>query len=342
MRLDALYAVQDHTHQVEEPVRSELIESVKKLDWEGNLGLSTTIIEVLASYEALEVGITVDDATKEILRLLEDWENPFNYQPAYTICTNVFEDVFQGVYYEAISKLTPENRGKLLTMAALGAPEYSFNIAWILEQLVEMDFPNAIKAYLKWGIIPYSEGPSIDEAIRAFLWATIGLAHYSDKLPCLNRPLRDDEAAWRAYGEIIFWLHKPSITESSMREKCAPCWERLESLYIRAALDPLFLIEKSMKWGAEYNKVTIKDPLIVFSSEVKGILAECVKIMPELTSLFKFINWRRQENNKFIIETLGKIGDETTIPLLEPILESDELGADAARTIRKIRERKGT
>jgi hypothetical protein len=191
-------------------------------------------------------------------------------------------------------------------------------------------------------MIPYSEAPSIDEVIRAFLWAMIGLAHYSDKLPNLNRPLRDDEAAWRAYGEILFWLHKPSITENNMREKCAPCWEHLECLYIRAALDPLFLIEKSIRWGAEHNKVRIKDPLIIFPSEVKAILAECVKIMPELTSLFKFISWRRQEHNKFIIETLGKIGDETTIPLLEPILESAELGADAARAIRKIRERKVT
>ena len=342
LRLDALYAVQDRTHQVEEPIRSELIGIVKKLDWEGNLGLSTTITEVLASYEALEVGITVDDAAEEIVRLLEDWENPFNYEHAYTICTYVFEDVFQGVYYEAIYNLAPENRGKLLTMAALGAPEYSFNIGWILQQLVEMDFPNAIKAYLKWGMIPYSEAPSIDEVISAFLSAIIGLAHYRDKLPYLNRPLRDDEAAWRAYGEILFWLHKPSITESNMREKCAPCWERLESLYIRAALDPLFLIEKTISWGAQYNKVRVKDPLIIFPSEVKAILEECVKIMPELTSLFKFISWRRQEHNKFIIETLGKMGDETTIPLLEPILESAELGAEAAKAIRKIRERKVT
>jgi energy-coupling factor transporter ATP-binding protein EcfA2 len=340
LRLDALNAVQDHTHQVEEPVRSELIGIVKNLYWEGNLGLSTTITEVLASYEALEIGITVDDVTKEIIRLLEDWENPFNYEHAYTIYTYIFEDVFQGVYYEAIYNLPSENRAKLLTMAALGAPDYSFNIGWILQQLVEMDFSNAIKAYLKWGIIPYSEVPSIDEAIRAFLWAIIGLAYHSDKLPHLNRPLRDDEAAWRAYGEILFWLHKPSITESDMREKCAPCWERLESLYIRAALDPLFLIEKSIRWGAEHNKVRIKDPIIIFPSEVKAILTECVKIMPELTSLFKFVSWRRQERNKFIVEMLGKIGDETTIPFLEPILESAELGAEAARAIHDIRGRK--
>ncbi len=341
LRLAALDAVRDNSHQVGEPIRSELIGIVSNLDWEGNLGLSTTIVEVLASYEALEGGITVDDATKEIMTLLGDWENPVNYDHAYTIYTRLFEDVFQGVYDEAIFSLKVENRGKLLTMAALGAPQYSFSIGWILQQLVEMDFPDAIKAYLKWGIIPYSENPSIDDAVRAFLWATIGLAHYSDKLAHLNRPLKDDEAAWRAYGEILFWLHKPSITESEMREKCAPCWERLESLYIRAALDPLFLIEKSIRWGAEYNKLRIKNPIILFPSEVKAILVECVKIMPELTSLFnKVINWNREERNKFIIEMLGKIGDEIIIPVLEPILESAELGAEAARAIRKIRERK--
>jgi hypothetical protein len=154
--------------------------------------------------------------------------------------------------------------------------------------------------------------------------------------------LRDDEAAWQAYQEILFWLHKPSINEDTMRKNCAPCWERLQSLYIRAALDPLFLIEKSIRWGTDHNKVRIKDPIIIFPSEVKVILEECIKIMSELTSLFKFISWRRQEYNRFVIETLGKIGDETTIPLLEPILESAELGAEVSKAIRNIRARKIT
>jgi len=339
LRLEALEAVQDHPHEMEEPIRSELVALIQGLDWEGHLGLSTAIIEALASYDALEVGVTVDDAAKEIDGLLKEPQDSKNEDRAYTIYTNMFEDVFQGVYYHAIYDLTPEARARFLTMAALGAPDYSFFADNILRELVELDDPIAMEAFQKWGVIPKAESHSIHDAVSAFVWGIVGLSRYVDEPPSLNRPMKNDEAAWQTYREILFWLYKPLITERAVQERCSPCWQRLQSIYSTAAVDPLFHINKGIESGNQVTKAKLINPIDAFPKDVKIILEQGVKRLSELSSLFTSGIYARIERDKFIVDTLSKVGDESTVPILEEVIDSPELGTDAAKAIRRIRTR---
>ncbi|MFX0199614.1 MAG: NERD domain-containing protein [Candidatus Hodarchaeota archaeon] len=339
LRLEALYAVQDTEHQVKRSLRARLIHLVKSLDWEGNLGLSTTIFEVLARYNAFDAGISVENAIEQVSRVLDARVDTKSCEEAYGLFSMAFEDIFRGVYDEAIWQLDSEDRVKFLTMAALGAPEYSFDIDLILQMLLESNDPRAIPAFEKWSSVPDPESVSVQGTVKAFILALVGLARHTEAPPRLRRPLRDDEAAWQAYGEILFWLHKPSITEDTMRKNCAAFWQRLLRGFIHAAVDPLMHIGEQTRGWRGTDQEWLRDPILTFPTEVRAVLEGGLKAKEKLTSLFTRYTWLEKKRDKFIIEMLGEVGDETTITLLEPLLESPELGILAVNAIRSIRTR---
>jgi hypothetical protein len=236
--------------------------------------------------------------------------------------------------------LSQDDRGKFLTMAALGGQPDAFFVDSILRHLLEINDPRTIPAFKKWADIPNPESHSIQDAVDTFLWAIVGLARYTDLPRVTNRPLRDDEAVWQSFGEILFWLHKPAVPENVMKKNCSPCWERLLSGYIHAAIDPLMLIVRQIGYAAGIDKGFLKDIVNAFPLEIRTILEKGLKIRSNLTSLFRNNPWTKQEHGKFIIEMLSRIGNETTVPLLEPLLDLPEIGAAVASAIRSIRSRK--
>lgn len=371
VRIGALNAIQYASSDVTSSLRSELMEIVKHLDWEGNIFLSTAINEVLTAYDALEIDITVEDALDEIRRLLyhtsdtdreirqllnaeREWIDEFRpqllekvpdhleeayYRLAYNAYSKIFEDVFQGIYFEAIEHLNEDELGRFLNMAALGASSGDMFVGTILIRLLELNDQKTLPAFERWAAIPDSQPGSIQDAVESFLLGIVGLARYVDYPPLLQRPQRDDEAAWQAYREILFWLHNPLIEEETRRRNCAPCWRRLLRVFSRAAIDPLMRIQEAIRSGLSARLGVYKDPVTFFPSEVRVVLEAGLKARSELTTLFGDHDWFKKDHGKFMVEMLEEVGDETSIPLLEELLESPDLAQTAARAIRAIRER---
>jgi hypothetical protein len=62
-----------------------------------------------------------------------------------------------------------------------------------------------------------------------------------------------------------------------------------------------------------------------------------LKNRTSLTSIFRWGGNRDEALIKFIIDALGRIGDDSTIPLLSEVSDDPRLGADSIAAIRKIR-----
>lgn len=372
LRLEALSAIQMVNRQVNGRLRTEIAETVKALDWENNVGLSTEILETLTYYDAIEMGITVEDASEEIHRLLyptpesekeirelqslsKEWNDihkpefgekihekepdEVQNQFVYTAYMKIFEDVFQGVYNEAIERLEKDELRRFLTMAALGAPSDALFVGTILNRLLELDDPRTLPAFEKWAAIPDHKPFMIQDAIEAFLLGIVGLARHTDNPPLLKRPQRDDEAAWQCYREMLFWLHKPSIEEQTVRKNCAPCWQRLLGRFSHAAIDPLMRIQGGILDGFSARLGYYKDPATFFPSEVKDILEAGLEAKSELTSLFGDHIYFKKDHGNFMVQMLEEVGNETSIPLLEKLMESTDIGQIAVKAIRAIRAR---
>ncbi len=371
LRLHALEAINVVINHCSDSLRSDLIDIIEGLDHEGDLALSTTIIEILSGTGAIEIGMTVEDARNEIYRLLyptsdtdkeikqlmeaeQEWidtikpslterlpENPeeFSNRWAYTIYSKIFEEVFQGIYYEAIEQLSKDELTRFMTMAALGAPSYAFFVDTLLNRLLKIEDPRTFPAFERWAAIPGSEYANVQDSIKSFLLAIIGLGRYTEEPPRLMRPMRDDEAAWQFYREILFWLHKPSVGEETIRSKCSSCWHNLLNRYSHAAVDPLMRIQEEIRGGMSARLGFYKDLITFFGSEVRSILESGIKIESELTCIFGDHQYFKEKHARFMIETLEEIGDESSIPLLEKLIERSDIGQAAINAIRSIRAR---
>lgn len=179
----------------------------------------------------------------------------------------------------------------------------------------------------------------IQDAIESFLLGIVGLARYTENPPLLKRPQRDDEAAWQCYREILFWLHKPSIEEQAVRKNCAPCWQRLLGRFSHAAIDPLMRIQSGILDGFSARLGFYKDPATFFPSEVKDILEAGLETKSELTSLLGDHIYFKKDHGNFMVQMLEEVGNETSIPLLEKLIESTDIGQIAVKAIRAIRAR---
>ena len=371
LRLHALEAIQLANTIVNGQLRSEIVDTINALDGE-NIFLNTTIWETLSAYDAIEVGVTVDDAFDEIHRLLyptpeseekirqlqslsKEWNDihkpefgdkihekepdEVQNQFAYSAYTKIFEEVFQGVYDEAIERLEKDELRRFLTMAALGAPSDAFFVGTILNRLLELEDPRTLPAFEKWAAIPGHKPFMILYAIESFLLGIVGLARYTDNPPLLKRPQRDDEAAWQCYREILFWLHKPSIEDQTVRKNCAPCWQRLFGRCSHAAIDPLMRIQGGILDGFSTRLGFYKDPATFFPSEVKDVLEAGLKAKSELTSIFGDHAYFKKDHVNFMVKVLEEVGNKTSIPLLEELIESADFGQMAAKAVKTIRAR---
>lgn len=367
LRIEVLEAVEIAESHIDGPFRSEIITFLNEQLSPQNFILNTAIFETLARYEALETFVSIETAKVEVSRVLDtseedfDWDKEYNLlsdiveeeklkqevgispedlkcKYAYNLYSKAFEDVFQGVYYEAIYDLGQEELLKFLTKAALGAPDNAFFTDNILYQLLKIDDLRALPAFMKWGLIPVSEATiCIQFSVESYILSVIGLARHNKTPLRLQRPLREDEEAWQIYGEILFWLHKPSINNEVLREKCASCWQILLGRCRFAAVDPLMRIEETISNFAGKIPGGFKQLHVEFKSEVKVILETVLREKSKLSSLFKDGEWRGAERQRFIITMLEKVGDLNSIPILEHLLESPEVGAIAADAIRIIK-----
>ena len=336
LRLDVIHLVETFGFSLRGEPR-EAIQQILPSLLSNNPFLNTVVAEAMAKYGVLEPITDLENVNRELAQILSTPNNPTAQQFAHGAISKMFEDIFEGVYWEAIDALCEEDKKLLYTMAAYGVPSYSFFGDPILEELLEFDDPNTLPVFQHWATQIDVDAMSRQTVVRCYEIALRGCAKFSDVPPQLKIAESNAWLAWQLYGEIIFWMNKPGLDKSEVNDQCQRLWEALTTELIYEAVDPLMQFQNSDR------SVSLKGGLArrmfeQFREPIRKILEFGVVHLDELTTIFgKGEVFTKKYREEFVVNALGVVGNRQTVELLQPLVESAALGTLAIESIRKLK-----
>ncbi len=337
LRLELLHMIRSFRHKLS----GENLEAVKRMlpGFETKIdALNFNLLEVLGFYDLVESPVELGEVEEEIRDILRAPDCQETWGKAYAVVANQFEDIFQEAYYEAIQNLPQRDKMRLCTLATLGAPNYGFSLDWLLVELLKFNDPKTLLAFQRWATELNPESSDVSEATVCYVTACVGCSHFMDLPPRLKNLNSDDYFAWQTYGEIIFWVNKPDLSDDEINRRCIPLWAKLQTKPFEA-IDPLRRFKNSnfsMYSGGKGNPV--EAIYSRFEEQIRDLMEFGLKNRSHLSTLFirqKFDF--EKESTQFLISQLGKIGNSKTINILEPFMESPECGLLAVQAVKKLK-----
>jgi hypothetical protein len=299
--------------------------------------LSTALVEALDTYGLINTETTVEDVADHITRVLQAPHDAEARAWANYIVASQFEDVVCRPYTEAVDALSPSDFVALLSMAAM-ANEDSFFTDWTLQHLIDADDPGALEAFVYWSERLDPTAPFRQSQVHCHTLGVQGRARFAQDPPRLaGHPGRDGEA-WQCYDAIIHWMHRPGLTASEVRERCAPHWDALTGSLAGAAVDPLYNLRQAIIGATRPEAAAYPKILQLFPSEVATVLEFGLTHPDALSSLFS--SPRAGDHpylTEYLVTALGEVGGASALELLSAYTEDPALGAAAVSAIRKLR-----
>ena len=227
---------------------------------------------------------------------------------------------------------------RLFTMAALGAVSSGFFVDWILQELLELDDPQTLPAFLRWATGIDLDGPFQQESTACYVLSMKGYSRFLSGPPAQDEPRSDAHQAWHAYGAIIFWLYRPGLSVLDRRAAAAESWHRLRANWpLQAAVALLQLEEAGVRFREE-RRDTVDDLCSVFPDEVRSVLEFGLADHESLTEIMTRTVFR-ETAIPTLIRRLGVIGNRETAKLLERLLDAPAFGAHAVEALRSLNRR---
>ena len=316
-----------------------------------NIMLNSLKLEVLASYGGLELMVTEEEALSEMMsvinydptsehlnelaRMQDMSVDEIVSQSAYSYLSRIFEDVFQGVYWDAYQSLDEEEKRKILCLAAK-EKNAGFWSDWVLSELLKFDGEEVVAIYRRWasGMNPESFSPQ--EAVVSFMLAIKGLAKHEGLPPEYRTPTTVDDVAWKIMGELLYWHFRQAETHAEP-ERIQELWNRLSRETPDAVADVLYQLSHS-QWRAREDSFQVRLETI-YSDRVRPLLEHSVERRASLTSIFRHGGRQDRSVIRYVLGTLGDIGNQNTISSLKGLVEDHELGAVSIKAIAAIRSR---
>jgi len=327
------------------------IDLLESLDVKDNIFLSTQWLEARCCFSGFEIGINAETATQEYrgilvatntgddpLYQLEREEEPnltftqFAAKFASSALGKIFEDVFQGAYYEAYQALTNDERRRLLSLA-LEAEAMSFFTGWFLKELSKVGFGGSEHILSRIGsrIDPLSTCPQ--NSVESFIMAHEAWAQLSGQPIPYRDASSEDHLAWSVMGELVFWLNRKD-TDSSGRVSFL-CGELAR--HAEAVPDVLRQIARSHKGMG--SAPAFRMLLAKHKDPIRSALHESLQREGPLTSVFQSSERDATERLHWTLSTLADVGDRTSIALLRSVTDDIEFGKDAINAIQQIERR---
>ena len=259
----------------------------------------------MCAYGMVESPVSPSDAAREVADILGSQDSDKSHEAAYNTVTRIFEDVFDGAYYEAIESLPPNERMRLHTMAALGAPSYGCSVDWLLQRLIECSDESSLPAFVRFTSTFDAEAVFGQEATAVFILAHVGSAKYLPAPGKLLELTTDDQKAWQYYGEIVFWLNRPGLTMEQVRERCEPLWSHLESEVPFAAVDPLVRFAEAMTMQFDRKQHPVQRLFVEFRQPIRQSLKNGLMNRGHLSGIDKRMptHFGERHRTTFIVHT---------------------------------------
>jgi hypothetical protein len=305
--------------------------------------LSSFLVELLAAYGMLEAPVTVDKAIQQMRTVIAEGYDGIGKDDKAELCdraygqiSHIFEDVFQGAFYDAYESLEPAEKVALLSLAAQ-AKDAEFSITWILTSLLELGAESAPHVFQGFAASIHSDSHSPQEATAAYVLGIAGCSDFMNEPPTYTGPDTPEHLAWKIIGQILFWRFRRGRDLQRADSRIEELWTLLGDNTAIAAADVLYRLADS--WlGYHFGRAREVNIITLFPKQVKLLLELSLRHRESLKSAFPWGGTRDDGLLRFVVATLGRIGNDGTVPSLMEISDDPKFGAQAISAIQQIRE----
>lgn len=316
-----------------------------------NVMVDSLRLETLACYEGLELAITVEDAlsemrsliatgsanTPKVIKIAAMWEvSPREWlvAEAYRCLSNIFEDIFQGLYFEAYSELTDDEKRSVLCLAAEAA-YVGFASDWILQELLLYADEGALPIFQRFAS-GVTDGGFPQQDVAMYALGIEGCERWSAVPPPYLRGETPDHQAWQAIGEILFWARRSRAVIVD-RDQIGQLWARFDGPLLLAAADVFYQLAHSLRRLGDLDNHDI-DLIAMFPDQIRPIFEACLARREFLSSVFRYGGSLNRNVIRYLISTLAKMAGTAVILTLEAMVDDNEFGKDAVQAIEDIQK----
>ena len=306
------------------------------------------IMEALSGFGAMDPPVAFESALDEFQRVargelsehdlslirFEPKQSPDQYlaDNAYGLIGRIFEDIFQGVYWQAYDSLDEVEKVSILCRAGMTA-EPGFHITWILEQLIANGGAEAAPVYQRFASFLENQSPFRQEAVGSLILGIAGWAKMSAE-PCrLEGPDTPDLRAWGLVAQMLFWIFRLGPEPSKAR--IGSLWACLNSEAPLAVVDVFYELSRS-GGSSELRNDVHRKLMRLFPDETRKMLNKSLTRRDRLTLLFRSWQDRDLELLRFVIESLGEFGSESSLESLRSLADDARVGGPAIAAIKRI------
>ncbi|GHA72109.1 hypothetical protein GCM10010372_83740 [Streptomyces tauricus] len=320
----------------DEATTTQIIELLNSLHTD-DVFVSTMLVEALHLYGQVTSPYAADEVTEEITSLLANPNQPNAHTRAQRILESQFEDVLAAPFVEAIDALEPAARRALLVLAVREGEATLFTDVF-LKELVRAKHPDGMPALQYWASHLRVPSPFWRDAVSCHLLGIEGCAaHLPAPPPLLDGHQSTDADAWRCYGHILFWLHRPGLGPHERDARCTSLWEQLTGPYLNAAVDPLHQFQCAAMLAQDPRTSALGRIIDAFPAKARTVLHHGLTAPDHLTSLFP--HPRPDDRAATVLRLLARVGDHSSLAMLAAYRDHPALGGTAADTIRTINNR---
>lgn len=331
--LDLLTGIRTTADEATTAQVAELLNSLHTDD----VFVSTMLVEALHRYGQVTSPYAVDEITDEITSLLTVPNQPNAHTRAQRILESQFEDVIAAPFVEAIDALEPAARRALLVLAVREGDATLFTDVF-LKELIRAEHPDALPALQHWASHLRVPSPFWRDTVSCHLLGIEGCAAHLSAPPSLLQGHQSTDAdAWRCYGHILFWLHRPGLGQHERDARCAPLWEQLTGALLDATVDPLHQFQYAAMFAQDIRTSALGRIVDAFPAQARTVLHHGLTAPDHLTSLFP--HPQPDDRTATVLRLLARVGDRSSLPLLSAYRTHPTLGSTAADTIRRINNR---
>jgi hypothetical protein len=319
------------------PDRDRLVAFLEAIEPPTDLMMSTALVEALAAFDLIATDVDLVRVRQTLDTILaRPVDEPEACAAAARAVSNQFEEeAIVGPYMEAIDSLTPDDRTRLLVMAARASAGQLVD-DWILSALVRKaaDPRTHDVLRLRAGAMGQPDLPLQQFDVVGYLHALRGCTAFLQEAPTVDvvgRWLEECERiAWQPFAVIMFSVFAGTDAQEAAKA-AADAWRVLTEEMPAGAVN--VLVEIASASVMTPDKASSPHPLLLgrFASEVRTILEWALQHRDQLPQAIG-----GRDRTRYIVETLGMIGTPATADLLRRYVHDPDVGDLAVRAIRRM------
>ncbi|MFB6887733.1 hypothetical protein ACFCX4_00250 [Kitasatospora sp. NPDC056327] len=297
--------------------------------------VSTVLVDALNVYGLIESLYAPADIAAEIAGILTSPHAADASERARWILYSQFEDAIAAPFCEVLDSLSEEQLVLLHSLALVGSDANLFTDI-LLKELIKWGSPAALPAYTYWAGKLDLRGGFVQDAVSCHLLGIRGCAaHLAAPPPLMQGHSGPDADAWRYYGQIAFWLARPSLGHAEVAQRCQPLWGELTGALLDAAVDPLHRFKWAAYAASQPDQTFLGRITAVFPDQVRDILHHGLQAPEKITTLASHPLHR--ETVETVIQLLAQVGNQHSVLLLSSYLAKREYAVATVSTIRHLK-----